>query len=641
MPCEDANGCTANDVCHAGGCLGIPIACDDGNGCTSNGCLPGVGCTFAAIAVACEDGDACTTNPHCVAGACVGDPIGCDDDDACTTDACAAGECTHVVTEAPCDDGVDCTTGDHCVGGSCAGGVNICGCMSDVECAQIGDGNSCNGKPFCDKSQLPWHCEASDGIEGDCSEVDVGPCATATCSPASGSCLAVAKPNGTACSDGSVCTAADVCGAGACQPGKSLFCNDEDTCTTDTCDPKTGCQFPAAPDGTACGLGHVCVKGACAEGGCPLYSDLLLDVEVSELRDVRALVDGGWTMVGTSPVFATGQPVGWIGRVNMFDVLMWQVLLPQIGDAGLSGVAGNYTDSAFTAVGQVESLDGGTSRGWAVRVDGAGKVKWQTVLDTKGFDGLRDVVVVPGGDAIAAGDILVPGKEMQQAWLVRIGAGGKVVWQKTVGGNSNDGFDGIAALADGVVACGISYSDGKDGDGEGLLARFGGDGSVVWQTLVKGPKYETFRAITATQGGQMYAVGTTNGAGAGSYDGMITALEGGKKPAWTQYYGWTKEDRLQGIASFGDGVIVVGVSYSTPKGDADGWIARIDNSGKEQWSKVLGGPLYDRLSAVDVTKDGTLVAVGMSNGGFDGEKPTKPHGWVLRMDGSGSTECGK
>jgi len=77
--------------------------------------------------------------------------------------------------------------------------------------------------------------------------------------------------NGTACSDGNVCTQTDSCQSGVCQGSNSVVCTASDTChTVGTCSPATGaCSNPAKPNGTACSDGNACTANdACSSGVC-------------------------------------------------------------------------------------------------------------------------------------------------------------------------------------------------------------------------------------------------------------------------------------------------------------------------------------------------------------------------------------
>ena len=53
---------------------------------------------------------------------------------------------------------------------------------------------------------------------------------------------------GTPCDDGSACTVGDVITMACTCAGEAILCDDNDPCTTDSCDPQSGCVFTPAPD---------------------------------------------------------------------------------------------------------------------------------------------------------------------------------------------------------------------------------------------------------------------------------------------------------------------------------------------------------------------------------------------------------
>ena len=229
-PCDDGNACTAGDVCAGGACQGgAAKVCDDGNPCTVGTCAPATGaCSAVPTAAKCDDGSACTTNDHCDAGACVGSASACDDGNPCTDDTCAPadGGCAHQANVKPCSDANACTKDDVCVDKACWGQPTVCD-----------DGNPCT----------------NDG-----------------CDPAKG---CTSSPNTALCDDGSACTKGDVCGNGGCA-GQALdaqvACEDNNPCTTEGCDPTTGCSHTvkvgACSDGNPCTVGDTCVDSKCIGG---------------------------------------------------------------------------------------------------------------------------------------------------------------------------------------------------------------------------------------------------------------------------------------------------------------------------------------------------------------------------------------
>jgi ribosomal protein S11 len=276
VPCSDGNLCTKDDACIDGACQGQPVACNDDNPCTNDGCDPAVGCTTAMNTAPCDDGNACTKNDVCVAGVCDGTkfkPLDCDDNSLCTTDSCDPKVgCLHVNKDgALCDDGNDCTDSDTCKDGQCQAGANTCQCVTDADCAIKEDGNLCNGTLYCDKTSFIPKCVLNAATIVTCAASgDV--CSNVACNPLTGKCDATAVPDGTGCdADASVCTAADACKSGACQPGAVVDCDDKNPCTDDVCKPAVGCVHSANTaacdaDGNACTAGDTCSNSTCVPG---------------------------------------------------------------------------------------------------------------------------------------------------------------------------------------------------------------------------------------------------------------------------------------------------------------------------------------------------------------------------------------
>ncbi len=115
------------------------------------------------------------------------------------------------------------------------------------------DGDPCNGQQTC-----------TDGVCGDvvpleCDDGDV--CTTDSCDPATG-CLY--ENNDAPCDDGDSCTLASVCSDGECVFTQINSCDDGNPCTENQCDSNTvgGCLNPVVPSGTPCPGGQ-CIKEVC------------------------------------------------------------------------------------------------------------------------------------------------------------------------------------------------------------------------------------------------------------------------------------------------------------------------------------------------------------------------------------------
>jgi hypothetical protein len=248
--------------------------CDDDNMCTEDSCDGEAGCQFLPVESGeCMDGNPCTVADHCQAGACVGDPVQCDDKNPCTDNVCAeTGGCEYPANEAQCDDGNPCTVGDKCAETQCLGIAMPCDCQVDEDCDALEDENLCNGTLVCRVESVPYLCVVDPETVIECSKPEGAdaPCLNAECDPLSGACSFLEANDGHPCEDGKLCTLGDSCVNGICGAGQAANCNDGNVCTDDSCDPDAGCTSvpnqAMCNDGSVCTLGDQCANGECTPG---------------------------------------------------------------------------------------------------------------------------------------------------------------------------------------------------------------------------------------------------------------------------------------------------------------------------------------------------------------------------------------
>jgi hypothetical protein len=105
-----------------------------------------------------------------------------------------------------------------------------------------------------------------------CADVDCddqNECTEDACNPVDGQCDYSNVAAGTSCDFGGL---PGVCGVGACEDAmlcSGVDCDDQNECTTDTCDPATGlCDHANVVDLSACdfgGLPGICTAGVCED----------------------------------------------------------------------------------------------------------------------------------------------------------------------------------------------------------------------------------------------------------------------------------------------------------------------------------------------------------------------------------------
>ena len=295
--CEDGDSCTIGDSCVGGACkAGNGKDCDDGNACTTDTCDKETGeCAFKLTATgeSCDDGNPCTAKDSCEkGGACIGEAVSCDDGKLCTIDKCDTnlGTCFYENnTGQTCEDGNACTLGDGCIAGGCVSGAKkLCSdsqaCTNDScdtatgKCVFTPNSDKCDDGNPCTLVDV---CASGDCVGGglkDCS--DGNSCTLNSCDTGTGACETKNAANNVICTDANGCTQGDSCQKGVCTTGPQLYCNDNNPCTNDTCDPKSGtCVFNAnaasCDDGNDCTVDDLCAASVCTSGknSCECTSD--------------------------------------------------------------------------------------------------------------------------------------------------------------------------------------------------------------------------------------------------------------------------------------------------------------------------------------------------------------------------------
>jgi cysteine-rich repeat protein len=121
--------------------------------------------------------------------------------------------------------------------------------------------------PFCGNGipETPEQCDDGNNVNGDCCsatcifEAPGAPCADDgnTCTrdecTGTGTCIHPDQLNGTTCGTGNMCLTGQQCVGGQCVGGEAVNCDDDDECTTDTCEPDLGCLSEIGVESPECG----------------------------------------------------------------------------------------------------------------------------------------------------------------------------------------------------------------------------------------------------------------------------------------------------------------------------------------------------------------------------------------------------
>lgn len=315
--------------------------------------------------------------------------------------------------------------------------------------------------------------------------------------------------------------------------------------------------------------------------------------------------------------------------------------------------------------GDVTSNHGGWDV-WVVNLNDAGHILWQKTFGGSGNDtGAAITQASDGGFAFVAttdskdGDVGgVHG--MTDFWVVRLDATGRVLWKKTLGGSGPEIAYSIAACKDGGFVVG-GYSQSHDGDvshhlcaWDFWIVKLDANGKVEWDKSLGGTSNDYLTQIIATRDGGFAAIGRTEsddgqiGKNHGTYDYWVVKLDRRGELEWEKTYGSWDWEWGNSIAQTRDGgYILGGYTYtfddledgqvSGNHGEFDYWVVKIDADGELQWEKSFGGANYELGYGIVETRDGGYAMIGGSPS-TDGQV-TGNHGnwdyWVIKTDRNG------
>jgi len=245
---------------------------------------------------------------------------------------------------------------------------------------------------------------------------------------------------------------------------------------------------------------------------------------------------------------------------------------------------------------------------------------------------------------------------------VKLDETGNIQWQKYLGGSDGDGAFSIQQTSDGgYIVAGVAYSNdgdvsGNHGDSDYWIVKLDETGNIQWQKCLGGSREDVAKSIQQTSDGGYIVAGITPSndgdvsGNHGSADYWIVKLDETGKIQWQKCLGGSDGDGAFSIQQTSDGgYIVAGVAYSNDgdvsgnHGDSDYWIVKLDETGKIQWQKCLGGSSYDEAYSIQQTSDGGYIVAGYTYSN-DGDVSGN-HGdfdyWIVKLDETGNIQWQK
>ncbi len=290
-------------------------------------------------------------------------------------------------------------------------------------------------------------------------------------------------------------------------------------------------------------------------------------------------------------------------------------------------------DGGFIICGSTRSPGPGDIDAYVVKTGPSGDVVWSGHYGGRYVEEVFDIAETPDGGYAAVGFTSTATAGYYDVYLLRLDETGDTLWTRTYGGKDYDYGYALAVTPDGgFIIAGRTSSFGK-GARAAYFIRTDAAGDTLWTRAHGGWGKDEAYAVVALPGGGYMAAGYTTSRGAGAGDVWLMKLDAAGDTVWTRTYGGELDERAEDIARTADkGFILAGRSNSFNPPYHDMYVVRVDARGDTLWTRTYGGPAADHAYSVSPTLDGGFIAAGYTKSASGGTDA-----YVVRCDSAGDT----
>ncbi len=237
------------------------------------------------------------------------------------------------------------------------------------------------------------------------------------------------------------------------------------------------------------------------------------------LWSTKQTSDGGYIVGGYSHSKISGDKIEttiggddydfWILKLDDAGEIVWQNDIGGNGDDELYTII-QTADGGYIAGGESTSgISGDKSEAsygeadfWVVKLFENGTVEWEKTIGGSGDDELKSIVQTDDGGYILGGtsDSDISGNKTENSkgdediWIVKIDALGNILWQKTIGGNKEDGLSHVEQTNDNNFIIAGHSKSGNSGDISEInngsddfwILKIDANGNLLWQKTIGG-----------------------------------------------------------------------------------------------------------------------------------------------------------
>jgi len=362
--------------------------------------------------------------------------------------------------------------------------------------------------------------------------------------------------------------------------------------------------------------------------------------------------DYGFLLIGSSDSNATGdvekQNQGdldyFIWKMNEHGGQEWQNSFGGNGRDLLYN-AKNTSDGGYILVGSSNSSKSGDksqdNQGandiWIIKIDALGQIQWEKTFGGNGDDIPVDVIVTSKNEYLIAAVSNSDYSELKNAstygandyYLIKLDHKGKIIWEKTYGGEYDDRIQNITEVSDGFLLIGtsnsgISGNKSIDQQNGGIwLVKINYEGDIIQQSNLGQTEENQLISFQKNDKNLTFSLKKYS-----SNDPLLIQTDFNLNNLQTKELKIDQKLNISSIAKYGEQYVVTAneSTYNNGNHSAEDAIrsyyvaSSYSSDGRRLWNKKFGNGGYNFLQKSIETRDGDLILFGTSMEGKNNGK---------------------
>jgi len=214
-----------------------------------------------------------------------------------------------------------------------------------------------------------------------------------------------------------------------------------------------------------------------------------------------------------------------------------------------------------------------------VEIDENGTRGWRGYYGGKDED-YANSIIYTGDGYLMAGKTETYGHGDFDAYVVKVNKAGKEEWYNAYGGEDDDDASDVIALKDGYLLVGSTDSFGLTRN-DVFVAKIDKKGKLLWQKTYGGDRDDHGYAVTQSPDGGFVIAGKSESfSRRNGFDLYIFKIDANGTLKWEQNYGDESDDAGYDIITTDDGYLIVGEQKTRISRDSDVWVLKVDFNGE-------------------------------------------------------------